>query len=101
MEIKLLFFGGRGTASGGYFKIVGHKLPDKYKPNSVVARYDYQGIKREYRKFDNNGDKYYDDHLVGPPNHIYPHRHYWFKDEFGNWHRTTYTDWLKGVKKWK
>lgn len=98
MEINLQLFGGRGTSSGGSYSFSGHKMPEKWKPNSSITRYDSSGKKREKRKFDSNGDKQEDTHYMGPPNHKYPHKHYWWRDENGQWQRSTYDDWVKGRK---
>ena len=98
MDFNLQLFGGRGASSGGNFKFVGHKMLEKGKPNSSYTRYDKKGQKRETRYFDKNGEKKKDIHYVGPPNHKYPHEHYWNKDKNGNWHRSTYEDWEKEQK---
>ena len=97
--IHLQLFGGGGGSSGGNYKMTGHKLPEKGKPNSTMTRYDNKGIKRDKRYYDSNGDKKQDTHYTGAPNHDYPHDHYWYKDENGNWQRTTYEDWKNGGKK--
>lgn len=90
MKINIQLFGGRGTSSGGNTNITAHKLPEKWKPNSTVTRYDKRKTKREKRYYDSNGEKWKDTHYMGPPNHNYPHEHYWTKDENGNWKRTPY-----------
>lgn len=99
MKFNSQIFGGGGGSSGGHSKFTGHKMPDKWKQNSSRSRYDKNGNLRETRYFDKNGDKWKDVHHSGPPNHDYPHEHYWWKDDNGNWHRTTYEDWLKGVRR--
>lgn len=96
--MKLQLFGGRGVSSGGSFKMIGHKLPDTGKPNSSTTRYDKNRIKRDKRYYDKYGNRKKDIHFTGPPNHEYPHEHYWHRDENGNWYRTSYQDWTKGVK---
>ena len=101
MIIYIQLFGGGGGTSGGNYKMTGHRLPDTYKPNSTLTRYNNRGIKKDKRWFDKNGEKHIDEHYDGPKNHRYPHKHYWHKDENGEWHRTSYEDWLKGVRKWK
>lgn len=101
MEISLQLFGGRGVSSGGNTNFVGHSMPNTWKPNSSRTRYDQNGSKREKRYFDQNGDKERDVHYKGPPNHEYPHEHYWYKDKEGNWHRTPYEYWKNGGRGWK
>lgn len=90
MKLILQLFGGRGLGSGGSYRMVGHKLPEEYKPNSSMTRYNKNGQKRETRYYDEKGNKKKDVHYMGPPGHNYPHNHYWYKDENGNWHRTPY-----------
>lgn len=58
--------GGRGTSSGGNTNITAHKLPEKWKPNSSVTRYDKRKMKRERRFYDSNGEKWKDTHYMGP-----------------------------------
>lgn len=90
MKTKIQLFGGRGTSSGGNKNIVGHKLPEEWKPNSSVTRYDKNGVKRDKRYYDSKGIKWKDTDYTGSPNHVYPHDHYWIKDEYGNLKRTPY-----------
>ena len=99
MKFVLQLFGGRGAGSGGDFKFTGHKMRDTGKPNSSRTRYDKKGEKRERRYYDKNGNRWKDVHYKGPPNHKYPHEHYWWRDSNGEWHRTTYEDWLNGGNK--
>lgn len=94
--INVQLFGGRGIGSGGSFNMVGHKLPETYKPNSTMTRYDKRGLKKDKRYYDSKGNKYKDIHYQGPPNHDYPHEHYWYKDKNGNWYRTPYEYWKNG-----
>lgn len=96
MKINIQIFGGGGGPSGGSFRTSAHKMPNTGKPNSSMTRYDSSGEKRETRYYDKNGDRLKDVHYKGPPNHEYPHEHYWWKDEKGNWHRTDYDYWAKG-----
>ncbi len=99
MIFNLQLFGGGGARSGGSFIFTGHKMPDNGKPNSTRTRNDKNGDKRETRYYDKNGYRNKDVHYKGPPNHEYPHEHYWWRDKNGAWHRTTYKDWLNGVRK--
>ena len=97
--INIQLFGGGGGSSGGNFTFTGHKMPNEGKPNSSITRYDRLGRKHETRYFDKNGNRKKDVHYEGPEDHLYPHEHYWWQDEKGVWHRTTYNDWLKGERK--
>ena len=96
MKFSLQLFGGGGGTSGGNFVFTGHKMPDTGKPNSSRTRYDKDGNKRETRYYDENGNRWKDVHYKGPPNHEYPHEHYWWRDEKGAWHRTDYNYWKNG-----
>ena len=78
MIIYIQLFGGGGGTSGGNYKMTGHRLPDTYKPNSTLTRYNNRGIKKDKRWFDKNGEKHIDEHYDGPKNHRYPHKHYCF-----------------------
>ena len=71
-------------------------MPDTGKPNSSRTRYDKFGNKRETRYYDKNGNRQKDVHYQGPPNHDYPHEHYWWQGENGAWHRTDYNYWKNG-----
>ena len=99
MAFDIQLFGGRGGGSGGSYKMIGHKLPEFGKPNSDITRYDSDGNKRDRRYFDSEGNKKEDIHFTGPPNHKYPHSHYWYRDKNGNWHRTPYSYWENGGRR--